>query len=230
MPKAYSPILEGERPNAPTVWAHAVVSQSKARELGLCPPDATMVSYDLTWHHNIPWKTLRESWNVIFVFFDAKTVSDYFHLLAAGNPTCRDALKLGRKLVALKEGLGLNAKNASGATYAKWVERLSSDEKYSLLDTFANEKKLVSDDSEALYSIVAWQSWNIVEGPKENVRVEDPGSDDFDDFRFLDPSKYERFQRLYLLYEELQRVIAQYTHVSGQFCDLSTVSLWEKTF
>jgi len=41
-------------------------------------------------------------------------------------------------------------------------------------------------------SIVAWQNWNIVEGPKESVRTDDPGGDGFDDFTKADPTNARR--------------------------------------
>lgn len=214
----YSPILYGDRPSPPSTWARTIITQADARRLGLIPNTTTVVSYPTTFHHNIPWKTLRDSWNIIYTFFDNETVEQVFNLYAGGND------KLFRSLKEIKSSVGPNAKNCTSGTFQLWMERLEERGHLAHLET---SKQMTADERDSLRTIVAWQQWNIVEGPKESVRVEDPGSDDFDDFRFIDQALYDRFQRVYVYFEALELLIAQYGAAQNAFCDLeNTVASW----
>lgn len=220
----YSPILAGDRPSPPNTWMRTIIGQQKAWDLGLAPQTTHMASYDTTWHHNIPWKTLRESWNIIYAFCDEKTVSDVFYLYHRGNPLIHKPDKLLKKLLTIRSKLGPTPETARSSTYSRWMERLDSG-----LEHLSEGDRLQSDDSDALYSMVAWQKWNIVEGPKESIRVEDPGSDDFDDFRFTDRTNYERFQRVYVYFEALDSLISQYNGVSKSWCDTANMAAWSRS-
>ena len=57
---------------------------------------------------------------------------------------------------------------------------------------------------------VAWQAWNIVEGPKSSIRVDDPGSDYFDDFSCADPENFHRYEVIGALYHALVDVVNYY--------------------
>jgi hypothetical protein len=186
-----------------------------------------VVSYPTTWHHNIPWKTLRDSWNVIYTFSDDDTLKAVMRLYCDGNRTLLTWEQLLKKLLAIRAAIGPLPSNASGATYELWMQRHSSDGQTGNL---SEEKQLRIDEEESLYSIVAWQQWNIVEGPKESVRVEDPGSDDFDDFRFVSDEHHDRFQRVYLYFEALELLIGQYKQHKTAFCNLDTVRGWMGAF
>lgn len=228
MPKYYSPILEGKRPSAPTAWTKTTISQSQAQAQGLAPKTTQMISYDLTWHHNIPWSTLRDSWNIIFTFCDIAIVYDLFELYARGNGTCADPHKLKMKLHELRLAIGPNASNASSATYQSWVERFGDDVNTgtSLLPNASTDSQLDYSDWDDLNSIVAWQSWNIVEGPKESVRTDDPGDQAFDDFRKADPKNLNRYSLVYSLYTALGKLIADFNTVKSGSCDMKKVDKW----
>ncbi len=206
---AYSPILVGERPSAPTTggWSHNPVNGETARKWGLIPANSDLIDYTLTWHHNIPWADLRDSWNVIFTFCTPEVVGSVFDLFAKGNGTLfwKDADRLKNKLLGLKEALGISEKSVSGASYYWWMERVK-DVNSAVMQSLDASAALDANDADSLGVIVAWQKWNIVEGPKESVRLDDPGSDDFDDFREVRPDLYTRFNMVYTFYEALKRV------------------------
>jgi hypothetical protein len=217
----YSPILTGDRIGAPAIWTRTIVNQAQARTLGLIPATTSIISYPTTWHHNIPWKTLRESWNIIYTFFGVETIRKVFELYAASNGTVYQRDKLFRTLEGIKESIGPNRENSTSATCNLWMSRLSEDGGH--LEHLEESKQMTADQRENLRSVIAWQKWNIVEGPKESIRVEDPGSDDFDDFRFIEPALYDRFQRTYLYFEALDGLVRRYRALDPKFCDLKLV-------
>ncbi len=224
-----SPILEGERPNAPGTWQKTNVTQQNAWDLGLAPRTTNMISYDLTWHHNIPWSLLRDSWNIVYTFCSPAVIGDLFDLYAAGNPTRIRLHTLKAKLLYIREAIGPSASNGSSGTYEKWMARVA-DGAESHLVHLAEENQLSVDEWDALYSIVAWQSWNIVEGPKESVRTDDPGSTGFDDFRGADPGNTVRFNLVNSLFTTLDGLVKGFPAVKGGFCDIGgVVSGWNDT-
>jgi len=223
----YSPILVGERVAPPANWARTIVSQADSRTLGLIPATTTIISYPTTWHHNIPWKTLRDSWNIIYTFFSAETVETVFELYAASNGTVHHRHKLLRTLQEIKSSIGPNQETGASGQCNLWMSRLKEDG--GQLGHLEESKQMTADQQENLRSIVAWQKWNIVEGPKESVRVEDPGSDDFDDFRFVDRALYDRFQRVYLYFGALEALISRFTALGSTPCDMKNVIAPEET-
>lgn len=206
-----SPILDGlERPDSPRSWTRTDWKIHQARAAGLFPPPAPVnptngnVSYDFTWHHNIPWKTLRDSFKVVLVFCEWDVVEMLLDLY--GMRLCP---LTKRRIMLTKEAMGPTASNASGATYEKWVNRFSGGPE-SLLSSLSAEKQLTNTQVDELVEKVAWQRWNIVEGPKESIRVEDPGSDGFDDFSRADPANIERYMSVEALYQALLDLEADY--------------------
>ena len=209
----YSPTLKGERPSAPTGsgWKRTDMKIRVAKNWGLVPHDTKLnenLSYNLTWHHNIPWADLRDSWNIVFTFCAKTTVEKLFELYADGNGTLTPEVQrsLKTKLLGIKESL---PKPEGAQKYLDCVNRLEMDGH--VLSKLPIEKQLDSDDSENLALIVAWQRWNIVEGPKESIRTDDPGSDGFDDFRRVDRRKqFLRFGTVGELYESLKWIKTTY--------------------
>jgi hypothetical protein len=211
-----SPILAGERPSAPNTvnWKRTQMTLKVGRDWGLVPlnsADNENLSYDMTWHHNIPWADLRDSWNVIFTFCQADTVEGVIDLYGDGNgtltPTELGTLK--SKLLAIKAQQLEEHKTIQPMSFSGWKDVLNYDGAF--LAKMPVSKQLDSDDADNLSLIVAWQRWNIVEGPKESVRTDDPGSDDFDDFRRVDLRKqHERFNSVYNFYQTLRSVKDSY--------------------
>lgn len=230
----YSPILKGDRPNAPSSWSHLVINQTQSRQLQLVPSDAFLVSYALTWHHNIPWKTLRDSWNIVYTFCSDDVVKKLFYLYWSGNKATAKPGPFIDKLLAIRNTL-ITKENAASSTFGRWIERLSwqdpakDTDPDGQLNHFSAELRITTQENEQLYSMVAWQKWNIVEGPKEAVRVEDPGSDAFDDFRFVDRGFYSRFQAVFGLNDALEQILADYDRVHTTACDLKgIVAVWNR--
>lgn len=229
----YSPILEGKRPSSPTIggWQRTDMKVGVAKSWGLVPRDSTLnenLSYNLAWHHNIPWADLRDSWNVVFSFCAKATVEKLFDLYAEGNGTLTPEAhrSLRTKLLGIKESL--DEKEPAGADrYVDCINRLKVGGG-DFLSRLPVEKQLGSNDSENLALIVAWQRWNIVEGPKESVRTDDPGSDDFDDFRKVDRRKqFLRFVTIFELYEALGWVKSSYTIAMQDKCSREIISGWQ---
>jgi hypothetical protein len=215
----YSPLLEGERCNAPNTWTRTAINQATARAQKLIPDTTNVISYPTTWHHNIPWKILRDSWNIIYTFFSPETVSKVFDLYAVGNGTVLTYSVLRDKLLEIKSAVGPSSANASSGTCELWMSRLKAADGH--LMHLEEKKQLTSSQSEELQSIVAWQRYNIVEGPKESVRVDDPGSDGFDDFRFIDDSLIERFQKVYAYNDALENLVKRFSGLLRKPCDLT---------
>jgi hypothetical protein len=223
----YSPILYGERPSPPSTWQRTIISQATAREQGLIPSTTTVVSYATTWHHNIPWKTLRDTWNIIYALLSLETVEKVFNLYADGNGTVLTKSALFKTLKLGREAIGPLKTNATTASYELWMKRHSEQ---GIISSLSAEKQMSASDRENLAMIVAWQRWNIVEGPKESVRVEDPGSDDFDDFRFIDPTYASRFEKVYILFEALQLLEKQYESAKTGPYDPAVIAGWDAAF
>jgi hypothetical protein len=206
-----SPILDGlDRPSSPTRWTRTDWKIKDARAAGLFPPPAPVdpthenFAYDFTWHHNIPWKTLRDSFKVAVAFCDWDVVEGLLDLYGL---RLYPAIK--RKIDSGRDAIFPRATHAPGATYEKWVERLSGNQG-SQLGFLSEEKQLTTLDADIIAESVAWQRWNIVEGPKESVRVDDPGSDGFDDFSMADPSRSARYMAVKRLYNVLVEIEADY--------------------
>lgn len=214
-----SPYFTGERPSPPSNWTRTNWTIGQARAAGFFPPNGPAVNvhdgigYEFTWHHNIPWKTLRDSWKIIVVFCDWEIVEDL--LLCYGqyhNYRIRD------KIRGIKAALTPTRTNASGATYEKHVARMGGGTE-SLLGSVEDRYHLTNEEADALEFGIAWQGWNINEGPKESIRVEDPGSDGFDDFSRCDAGRYARYitvERLNMAFDDL---ISDYNARKAQFAD-----------
>jgi|GEM_PF-2837778 len=224
----YSPILAGQRPSAPSTWKRSNITSADAHSRGLAPTTTNMIAYPLTWHHNIPWQVLRDSWNIIFTFCSPQRLQSAFRLYSAGANN-EDLLN---KLMEIQRVMAPTATNISGATYEKWVARLSDGPESLLLSTLATTKQLTADDSDRLASVVAWSKWNIVEGPKESVRTDDPGSDAFDDFSTTvaanaDQTLFQRFEKASLYFEALTKIVADYEQNKTKFGDKKKVDEWD---
>lgn len=217
----HSPILDGvDRPDSPP-WTRTDWKVGAARAAGLFPPAAAVnpthdnISYEFAWHHNIPWKVLRDSFKVAVVFCEWDAVEMLLDLYGMRfNPLIKQRIRL------TKEALGPTATNAPGATYEKWVSRFSGGPE-SLLGALEASKQLSKLEVDSLVLNVAWQRWNIVEGPKESVRVDDPGSDDFDDFSRADPTNFARYMAVEDLYRELVDLVADYEARKASFADFN---------
>jgi hypothetical protein len=207
-------ILDGARPEPPN-WTRSQWTLGQARQVNLCPAAATNgnLSYDFTWHHNIPWRVLRDSFNVVMVFCSWTVVGALLDLYGMRlSPDIRKRIRNLRKALALHNQSNddqPDEKHAGGATYAKWVERFGRGPG-SLLEPLKLEDQLTTEHVDELRQSVAWQRWNIVEGPKESIRVDDPGSDDFDDFRVADPDHFDRYEDVHQLHEVLSDIEADY--------------------
>jgi hypothetical protein len=217
-----SPILDGlDRPDSPNHWTRTDWKIQDARAAGLFPPPAPVnptngnLAYDFTWHHNIPWKTLRDSFKVAIVFCEWDVVEMLLDLYGMRlNPLVKRRIKL------TKEAIGPTAQNASGATYEKWVNRFSGGGE-SHLGNLSVEKQLTNWQVDEIAQGVAWQRWNIVEGPKESIRVEDPGSDGFDDFSRADPAHINRYMAIEDLYHALVDITADYEARKANFASFN---------
>lgn len=211
-----SALLSGERPSAPSTWPHTNWTIGQARAAGFFPagtPTHDGVSYDFTWHHNIPWKTLRDTWNIAYVFCTWDVVEGLMNLYGA-----RRQRGLAKRLRDMREALGMTEKTASGATYQKWLDRFQGGAN-TLLDSLSAEKQLTKVEADALEEGVAWQRWNIVEGPKESIRVEDPGSDDMDDFSRADRNRPMRYAAIDQLYRALLDLESDYNAARAGWAD-----------
>jgi len=228
----YSPILEGQRLSSSNRggWQRTDMKIGVAKSWGLVPRDSMLnenLSYNLTFHHNIPWADLRDSWNIVFTFCAKATVEKLFDFYADSNGTLTpEAQKsLRTKLLGIKDSLD-EARPAGTDKYLDCINRLRVGGDF--LSRLPVEKQLDSTDYENLALIVAWQRWNIVEGPKESVRTDDPGSDDFDDFRKVDRRKqFLRFATVFELYEALQWVKSSYTIAMQDRCSREIMSGWQ---
>ncbi len=218
-----SPILSGKRGSSPTEWVRTNWTIGAAREVGLYPPleqggavtDA--FSFDFTWHHNIPWATLRDSWNVVFAFCDWDVVDGLLTLYGGnGMPRVRAGLQ------AMRDALLPGEAELGGRTFAALMERFASGPG-SALDGLPEEQQLAKTDADELHTNVAWQRWNIVEGPKESIRCEDPGDDDFDDFSRADTLNFSRYQAIELLYHALEDVLKDYNVKKNAVATVATM-------
>ncbi|MCO6456350.1 MAG: hypothetical protein J5I93_13710 [Pirellulaceae bacterium] len=222
----HSPILDSfDRPDSPGEWIRTDWKIGEARAVGFFPPagpNSTThdgASFDFTWHHNIPWKTLRDSFKVAFVFCQWEATEDLLRLYGFSrhnNPALFQRLKLMRAAINVcEDGEGMNVRSA---TYEKWVDRFKSGSG-SWLSSLAPEKQLTNDDVDMIVQNVAWREWNIVEGPKESIRVEDPGSDGFDDFRDADPDRFDRYMAAFQLHNCLEYLAKDYEAKKGNAAD-----------
>jgi len=194
--------------------------------MGLIPDTTQIISYDFTWHHNIPWETLRDSWNIILCFCAKGTIEKVLEAYCVGNGF-RYAVNLSKKLTTIREKIGPSKDNASSATFGKYASRMGvNPDEISHLQHLELKDSLTSDDQDNVACIVAWQKWNIVEGPKESVRIDDPGSDGFDDFIDADSDNSERYLKVRDYYEALQELIRDYNIRINQFANWGVITEW----
>jgi hypothetical protein len=117
-----SPILKGQRPNAPSSFARKKPTTNQAKKWGLIPQTTMLVEYDTTFHHNIPWETLRVSWNAVYAFCDAELVDDLFYLYHDTNRATPDPAGLLNRLMAARDAAGLHdGAGAATKPYKQWL-------------------------------------------------------------------------------------------------------------
>ena len=215
-----------ERADVPRNWAHEKVDQTAALAQEMVIPGSHLISYDLTWHHNIPWQALRDSWNVVCVFCKPETIAKLFYLYWKGNRATVTPGQLVNKLKAHRTKIGPETASASSTTYKKYRTRMGEDDE-SHIELLPEAEQLTSDEKDELHSMVSWAAWNIVEGPKENVRTDDPGSAGFDDFRGSDIARAVRYNHVNDLYTVLLQIANEYTPRANQFCDPNRIDQWD---
>jgi hypothetical protein len=183
-----------------------------AKEWGWVDPNSPIgdyYGYDLTWHHNIPYADLRDSWNYIFALCAPTLLNRLYLLYAGGNGTLtmKDERVIKGKLLTIKEEADEKVK--ADDTPAACVGRLSD---MAFLDKLPEKAHLTRQDDNFIDSFVTWQRWNVVEGPKESVRTDDPGNANFDDFSHVDNTGYmtNRYRSCLDLYRALKGFIATY--------------------
>jgi len=221
---AQSPLLgDVDRVSSPKHWTRSNITLGQAAQWGLAETPSggnAMHSYNLALHHNVPWKTLRDSWDVIVTFCSEAVIRDVFKLYNYGCAMRRPD-RFEDKLAMIREAVGPGPKNAAGATYERWMQRMSEQ-----MENLSPEKQIDTDEGSELINIVIWQQWNILEGPKENLRTDDPGSDGFDDFRCLGRTNYSRFERARLYYNALKTLVDEYKKVKAGFCSQTVLDTW----
>lgn len=231
---AYSFILSASERPSPPKWSRTDWRIHQARAAGLYPHDRTNenISYDFTWHHNIPLKTLLESFNIAVVFCDWIVVEGLLDLFGMRlMPDLKKRIRLAREAIGPSvrtPGSGrsqLGATMPANATFEKWIARYSAGEE-TLLEALSSEKVLSAADSDTIMEKVAWQKWNIVEGPKESVRSDDPGSDNFDDFRQADPANVARYMAVLNLYTAMAFVEKDYKAYKMHFATEEKMKEW----
>lgn len=165
----------------------------------LFPMDATK-DIDFTWHHNVPWEDLRQAWNIIAVFCRSSEIVRLFKLYRTNHPSYieQTGLSLLRKIVFLRAMVGPGTTTAGTRTCGQWMTHLRNYEGAEP-DQWTLE---YPEERDMLLDLVCWQGWNIVEGPKETVRTDDPGSSGFDGFLMCDPNianrrRHVAAQRMY---------------------------------
>ena len=221
-----NPLLgDVDRVSAPTRFPRSDIKLHQVALWNLVdPPDTGNVNhnYDLALHHNIPWKTLRDSWDIIVTFCSEAVIREVFTLYNYGT-AMRNPDRFENKLAMIREAVGPSKNNASSGTYERWMQRMKDD-----MEHLSQEKQITTDEAGELVNIVIWQQWNIVEGPKENLRTDDPGSDDFDDFRCLGRTNYSRFERARVFYKALKTLVDEYAKVKNGFCTHQVMEIWNQ--
>ena len=256
----YSPILVGERPSAPKELGHTLlkntapagqalqmsingtwISPKEAAEYRLFALNTSIgQGYRFTWHHNIPWNELRDSWNIIITFCTPKVIKRLFDLYTEGHVLAKTAdsspEKLLRKVLALRENAGPADRDDADAgrqnksdrrTGQGWLDHLAAY-RFPTRQSFTN---FDSTDYDALRVFVCWHAWNVVEGPCTEARTDDPG-ELFDDFSVADrdTSHSHRYGCIARLHATLGEIVDEFnSHWAATACNyVSTTITWSR--
>jgi hypothetical protein len=155
---------------------------------GKCPfphdtaivPREFLKSDEYTWHHGVPFNTLRDSWNSLITLV---------WLLGDGKS---DAVKAAK--ASAREVMELMLNGISGCTIAK-----AADQAMKIND---------EEDFDEIHAAISWPPWDLVDGPKESKRIDDPG-EFFDKFAAgLDDNEKALHAKLEELYDEEQSFIS----------------------
>lgn len=254
----YSPILAGRgRPSAPNELGRTLlqnkVTGGTAKQLfvngkyvppneaalyQLFDPSTTVGTYEFTWHHNIPWNELRDSWDIIVTFCTPKVITRLFDLYTRDHVSTKTAgtepPKLLQKILALREAAGpAQADDQSNGrenksdrkTGQEWINNMAA---YRFTST-RSHTNFNSTDYDALPIFICWDGWNLVEGPSTTIRTEIPG-EMFDDFSAAGPDtdNVHRYGCVARLHTTLIEIIDDFnTKWSGTACNfISTTTTW----
>jgi hypothetical protein len=234
----HTPIMGGRgRPSAPselgrTLLSNRLINVGKANQMfinqqsippneaalyRLFAPETLVGAYEFTWHHNIPWNELRDSWDIIITFCTPAIITRLFdlytrdHVLAktSGTPPAR----LLQKILALREAAGpAQADDATSGLQNK-SDRMTGQQWLTNMAGYRfpsnrSQTNFNSTDHDALPLFICWDGWNLVEGPSTTIRTEDPG-EMFDDFSAADPdtSHNHRYGCVARLHDTLIQII-----------------------
>jgi hypothetical protein len=143
--------------------------------------------YPFALHHGIAFKRLRLAWNRIFAVCTPVAITALIDFLFLDHPAVAEnaalCASLRQKMLAFRTAAGPNlatlAPGQAGAkTYTGWMTDLDAH-----VVAAADGAALTADEANAWVLILCWGSWNLTEGPKESIRVDDPINllDDFTD-------------------------------------------------
>lgn len=173
-----TPYISEQRPNPPRGWQRTIITKDDAIHWNLVPPEAQLQSYDTTWHHNIAWELLRDSWNIICTIGSKEVIKNVLNLYSGGRYTTeQDSLIDG--VMAFRNAFG--PQHDWHITYKEHAKLMRSEIGRGHLALGADPAELSVNSKEILLEIIAWQPWNIVEGVLNTVRTDDPG-EAYDDF------------------------------------------------
>jgi len=141
---------------------------------------------DMAWHHVIPWDTLRNFWNKI--------------LLLNHDPDAYFWKDKSQK----KRSPNLNEVKIYGKILIEYLKYLKFANPQSIVDRMKSNNFKGEAKDEFLQKII-WQKWNIVEGPKGDLRSDDPGSSQIDKFKTgLDEKEQGCHTALQALYDKMK--------------------------
>jgi hypothetical protein len=137
----------------------------------------------MTWHHNIPDTLWRDFWNIMLVNNWSKEMEEFLYLAGMDDRPGNDyrISNYIKKFDKLTKDFGrLQQANAVQGNVAQifQMDFTAFNGTWALSDS---NFLLTADECDKLSTFVSWQSWNIVEGPLNTLRPDDPG-DNFDDF------------------------------------------------
>lgn len=136
--------INTDRPNPPKSWNHSTYKDTQVK-----PP----MNIDMTWHHIVPYDSLSSFWDSL--------VRHMKHLKGKTYGTMY--MKMVRSYFNL---IGI-PKNLEG----KIINSIYKNNFQTILSQNAAGGQTVA---EFLIERIAWQTWNIVEGPLNTDRTDDP--------------------------------------------------------
>ncbi|QKV65065.1 hypothetical protein HUW52_19955 [Pseudomonas sp. 43A] len=183
---ASSPIITARFPsNGHREWVHSDLTMHYSRKIDLVP-ETTQRSFPLTWHHQIPFNSLRDFWNWLYVIADDDLLDmcvDLFSQRAKGGRFP----EIKRKLKVIKTTL-MPTLQLETQTYSQWkavVAQIANG-------LLAPADELDGEEQSDLFEAISWSSWNILEGPLPQHRSDDPGDANVDDFSHLREIKFSK--------------------------------------